>query len=154
MILMLSLNGPIDEVHASCVCEPWERTGERGGSIQRAKRLLRLDLEDGQMGELREMVLKLLEKAGVTPFETSDLAALSGHRDTSRASEFDRPTNLTAREVEVLKLSAKGQSYELIAESLSISINTVRYHMKRLHMKLNVHNRLAAIDRARSLGLI
>lgn len=48
---------------------------------------------------------------------------------------------LTGREVDVLKLLAKGRSKNYIAETLYISENTVRGHSRRLYAKLGVHTR-------------
>lgn len=61
---------------------------------------------------------------------------------------------LTAREVEVLSVFARGLSYEETARTLAISPNTVRDFVKKIYAKLNVHNRAEAVFEARSLGLI
>lgn len=52
-----------------------------------------------------------------------------------------REYGLTGREVDVLKLLAKGRSKAYIAEALVISENTVRGHARRLYAKLGVHTR-------------
>ena len=51
---------------------------------------------------------------------------------------------LTAREQEVLALLAKGYLYKEIADSLSISINTLRNHLRTIYDKLHVHSRTEA----------
>ena len=61
---------------------------------------------------------------------------------------------LTAREVELLELLAEGQSTDELASDLCISSATVRNHVQHILRKLHVHNRIAAINRARELGLI
>lgn len=60
---------------------------------------------------------------------------------------------LSAREVEVLDLIAEGRSNTQIAESLFVSINTVKSHVSRIYMKLGVTSRTAAVAKARSIGL-
>ncbi len=52
---------------------------------------------------------------------------------------------LTARELEVLRLLAKGHSTEGIASQLFISVNTVRNHVGRILNKLGAHSKLEAV---------
>ena len=52
---------------------------------------------------------------------------------------------LTGRERELLAALADGQSNAVIAKSLDISVNTVKFHLKNLYGKLGVGNRAQAI---------
>lgn len=52
---------------------------------------------------------------------------------------------LTAREEEVLRLLAKGYVTKEIAEMLSISFDTVRFHLKNIYAKLHVRSRTEAL---------
>jgi LuxR family transcriptional regulator, maltose regulon positive regulatory protein len=61
---------------------------------------------------------------------------------------------LTDRELEVLRLIAIGQSNEAIAETLVISIETMKKHLKHIYGKLDVPSRLEAANRAREAGLL
>jgi len=61
---------------------------------------------------------------------------------------------LTEREMEVLRYIAEGCSNPEIARRLYLSPNTLKAHAQNIFMKLNVHNRLQAVNRARELGLI
>ncbi len=58
-----------------------------------------------------------------------------------RCEQLATQYGLTDREVDVLKLLAKGRSKNYIAETLFISENTVRGHSRRLYTKLGVHTR-------------
>lgn len=60
---------------------------------------------------------------------------------------------LTEREHEVLKLIADGQSNAAIAEVLTISPKTLRNHISNIFGKLQVSDRMQAIQRARDAGL-
>jgi DNA-binding CsgD family transcriptional regulator len=51
---------------------------------------------------------------------------------------------LTAREIQVLRLVARGCRNQEIAEQLFISVETVRWHLRSLYGKLGVHDRLSA----------
>ncbi len=58
---------------------------------------------------------------------------------------------LTPREGEILKLIARGLKNRSIAERLSISHETVRWHIRSLHSKLGVQDRLETAWYARTL---
>lgn len=65
-----------------------------------------------------------------------------------------RSIGLTPRECEILELLASGQSNKELARALGISPNTVKTHLARLYEKLDVPNRIGAIEKARWLELI
>lgn len=52
---------------------------------------------------------------------------------------------LTKRENEILVFLARGQQYKEIADSLSISLETVRVHIRHIYEKLHVHSRTEAV---------
>lgn len=58
------------------------------------------------------------------------------------------PYGLTARETDVLTSLSKGNSYKLIASEFSISIDTVRTHIKNVYEKLQVHSQAEAVAKA------
>jgi len=62
--------------------------------------------------------------------------------------------DLTAREVEVLKLLAAGVSNQQIAEELVLSLHTVRNHVQNVITKLGAHSKLEAVATAVREGLI
>jgi DNA-binding NarL/FixJ family response regulator len=62
--------------------------------------------------------------------------------------------SLTQREIELLQLVAKGMSNKAIAQTLSISENTVKYHMRNILQKLGVQNRTEAVTQAIRAGLL
>ena len=61
---------------------------------------------------------------------------------------------VTPREMAVLALLATGSSQAAIGHNLGISPRTVQKHLERLYVKLGVHDRLLAVERARGLGLL
>jgi LuxR family maltose regulon positive regulatory protein len=64
------------------------------------------------------------------------------------------PEPVSARELDVLRLMAEGQSNTEIAESLVIAVSTVKSHVNSLFGKLGVATRTQAVARARRLGLL
>jgi len=52
---------------------------------------------------------------------------------------------LSEREREILQQLAKGYRYKEIADALTISLDTVRTHLRRIYEKLHVHSRTEAV---------
>lgn len=63
-------------------------------------------------------------------------------------------TDLTSRELEVLKEMARGLSNKEIADCLFISVHTVKNHVHNILEKLEVQNRRQAVVIAAKLGLV
>ena len=64
----------------------------------------------------------------------------------SLARAADPRYGLSARELEILDLFAQGRSANWIADSLTISKNTVRSHLRAIYTKLDVHTRQELLD--------
>jgi HD-GYP domain-containing protein (c-di-GMP phosphodiesterase class II) len=75
----------------------------------------------------------------------------AGHRATRRPA---RPAGLTTREVEVLRLLARGLSNRQIAEHLVIARKTANHHVEHIYAKTGTTNRALASLFAASHGLI
>jgi len=99
--------------------------------------------------------------------ELSAAAALPGaapqsrsmSESSSRSTTSQRPPAplgglLTPKEAEVLRLLNGGMSNKLIARTMDISDETVKWHLKNLFSKLSAGTRKHAVDRARMLGLV
>jgi DNA-binding NarL/FixJ family response regulator len=76
----------------------------------------------------------------------------------SRVSKQGRGTppyeSLTARELEVLRLLARGLRNKEIAARLYVSERTVNFHLANIYQKLNVSGRTEALSKALEQGLI
>lgn len=60
-------------------------------------------------------------------------------------------SDLTARELEVVRLLSQGCTYARIAQRLGISEHTVTSHIKNTYRKLDVHTAAAAVFRVLQL---
>jgi DNA-binding NarL/FixJ family response regulator len=72
----------------------------------------------------------------------------------TRSNEEALLADLTEREIEVLRLVARGVSNPEIAEALYVTVNTVKTHLHNILEKLQVDNRTQAATYAVQKGLI
>jgi NarL family two-component system response regulator LiaR len=75
-------------------------------------------------------------------------------RHSTKPLRLDTGVKLTSRELEVLKLIAKGISNKEIATELNISSRTVKSHMVDIFRKLNVSSRTEAVISSLRIGFI
>lgn len=76
-------------------------------------------------------------------------------QEPATASQSEPDVNeLTSRQSDVLQLVAQGRTNKEIADALSISGNTVKYHMKEILQKLHLQNRSQVIAYALQTGLV
>jgi DNA-binding NarL/FixJ family response regulator len=55
---------------------------------------------------------------------------------------------LTPHEIRILKLLVEGHNYQTAADELDVSINTIRFHMRSIYEKLQVHSKSEAVSKA------
>ena len=89
----------------------------------------------------------LLAEAGETPGEEAVEEA-----PPPEAAELLE--HLTERELEILRQVARGLSNKDLADRLSLSTNTVKWHLKNIFEKLHINNRIQAVTVARHYGLL
>ncbi len=102
---------------------------------------------DDAAAELRDEV-----RAGRLDGEAAEaVLGAAGHRARARPT---RPANLTAREIDVLRLVARGLSSKEIATELVISPKTARNHIEHIYMKTGATTRVTASLFAVKHGLL
>lgn len=57
-------------------------------------------------------------------------------------------SDLSKRETEILQFLVNGYSYKMIASELKVSLDTVRFHIKKIYDKLHVHSATEAVSKA------
>ncbi len=75
-------------------------------------------------------------------------------QQNSPASFSKEEFGLSDREKEVLNKLSEGDNYQQIADSLFISVDTVRHHIRNIYKKLHVHSQSEAVAKAIRKGLI
>lgn len=83
-------------------------------------------------------------------------AAGSGKEAMSHlnGSASDDNIRLTRRELEILALIVEGHSSKHVADLLFVSKRTIDFHLDNIYQKLEVNNRMQALQRAARLGLL
>ena len=120
-------------------------------------------IEDGK--ELQDLYLTLKEKGVQPDFVENILTKIKNTFDvlsevsTIKLKKSVRPrqeqsTPLTRKEIEVLLLIAKGYRNREIAYKLFNSEQTIKKHISNMFQKLNVHNRLNMVSKARELEML
>jgi PAS domain S-box-containing protein len=116
---------------------------------------------DGEPRYLSASVLVLEEKRGT--FRVIHLmhesagtppARPAPERDPGGADVLGAAESLTRRELEVLRLIARGESLERVAAVLSISVLTARNHASNIQHKLGAANRLQMVLEGMRRGLV
>jgi LuxR family maltose regulon positive regulatory protein len=125
-------------------------------AMTEAEEYRRLYLDEGEAA-LR--LLRLAYKEGIRPGYTAHLlahfeVALSGRGPSPEPIQAGLADPLSERELEIVDLLSTGRTNAEIAHELVVSPNTVKTHLQRIYEKLGVHNRRAAVSRARELNLV
>lgn len=63
-------------------------------------------------------------------------------------TEDQEKSDLSKRETEILQFLVNGYSYKMIAAELKVSLDTVRFHIKKIYDKLHVHSATEAVSKA------
>ncbi|MDP2659591.1 MAG: response regulator transcription factor [Dehalococcoidia bacterium] len=92
-------------------------------------------------------------EAPVSPVLAAKILDEFARRSSRGFASPSSKDELSEREKEVLRLIAQGASNRVMASSLVISENTVRYHIKNILAKLHLHNRAQAAAFAVQEGL-
>ncbi len=103
--------------------------------------------------QLGRMLLRLQELRPELTGTSDTLLVLLGRREPDHAaSSLADP--LTDRELSVLQFLPTMMTNGEIAADLFVSVNTVKAHLKRIFLKLDVTSKRQAVQRARELGLL
>ncbi len=127
------------------------RLGQPGGFIRNF-----LDLGPPMAG----LLARLHEQGGteMEPYISQILAAFQmeeqGRTTQAPVGEPKREGPLTERELQTLRLLATDLTPQEIASKLTITVDTVRTHIKNVYKKLGVHSRFEAVQRANELGFL
>jgi DNA-binding NarL/FixJ family response regulator len=63
-------------------------------------------------------------------------------------------TELSLRQLEILRMLAEGHSYKACAAALDVGLDTVRSHVRKIYERLHVHSRSEAVWKALEGGIL
>jgi DNA-binding CsgD family transcriptional regulator len=137
--------------------------GISGASISRPSRILAATDVYQAMREPRpyraarpadEAARLLREEARAGRLDHDIVEAVLGAAGHPTRQRREGPAGLTAREIDVLRLLARGLSTKQIAERLFVSPKTAGNHIEHIYGKINATNRVAASLFAMEHGLL
>lgn len=134
----------------------YDAAGQRAQAVPLLKKALKLAEVEGYVRTFVDEgkpMANLLRALPATPFISQLLAVFPEHVSSSK-DQSALVESLSERELEVLHLAAKDNSYKEIAAQIVVSLNTVRHHMKNIYTKLGVNKRSQAIAKAKEHGLL
>jgi DNA-binding NarL/FixJ family response regulator len=92
--------------------------------------------------------------AGGSPMSSSIARKVVNLFRKNLSGRVESDVHLTERETEILTGLSDGHSYMSVADALFISVDTVRYHIRNIYQKLEVHSQSEAVSKAIRKGLI
>lgn len=123
-----------------------QRWQSLGSPLQTAEVHLLLAQTHDALGDARS--------ASEARFAAKNLRRTMGIAADRRVTDRRRADGITAREVEVLELVARGLSNRAVAEALVLSEKTVARHLSNIYTKIGVSSRTAAAAYAHAHGLV
>ncbi len=112
------------------------------------------DGDDARAAESMHDAAALYESAGFVHEAAMARRELEKGKGKGNGSVSPPDAPLTAREMEVLRLVAKGLSEREVADELFISPHTAHRHLSNIRLKLNATTQAAAVAQAVRIGLI
>lgn len=101
-------------------------------------------LTPGEISMLRRQLQMVTNLLHLSMYERVDVPAISCIGDVS----------LTLREREILRWTSEGKTAEIIGTILNISTRTVNFHISNVLTKLVAVNKVQAVAKARTFGLL
>jgi len=128
---------------------------ERALKIAKRRNYIRLVADEGN--GIFDAIKEYAKQKGTTPFLLKIIELT--RREAILYPLYLRPRyknneTFSQQEVDFLNLLQQGKNYEEIADYFFISTNTVKYHLKKIYMKLESENANQAVWKAKLLGLI
>ncbi len=106
--------------------------------------LLKKNISDKLLSSIKEVL------EGGAPMSPAVARLVIKSFQKSKASDYD----FTKREVEILDLLCKGNSYKMIALETGLTFETIRSYIKNIYSKLEVHSATEAVSKAINEKLI
>ena len=155
----------MDLITVNCLeAMSWYKTGNKAKAFELVEEFLKLAEKYRLYRTIADegiLMFKLLQDyqktKGTNPF-LSKIIGITRHIAVLYPNYLnisqEANTNFTEMEKDILRLLEQGKTYDEIAEVFFISVNTVRYHIKKIYPKLDVSSASQAVFKAKRIGLI
>ncbi len=112
-------------------------------------------LKDESPSKILDAIQIVIEGGAVMSpsIAAKSLKLLKSAEITKQESEVSE-SPLSKREIEVLLQLSEGENYNQIAAKMFVSPSTVRKHIENIYRKLQVHNKIQAVQLAKKQNLI
>jgi DNA-binding NarL/FixJ family response regulator len=97
-------------------------------------------------GRLMEGLSEAMD--GGAPMSPQIARRVIEHFQSPRHATPPATYDLTPHEMRILRLLVDGHHYQTAADELGVTVNTVRFHLRRIYEKLQVHSKAEAVSKA------
>ncbi|MHB9031995.1 MAG: response regulator [Anaerolineae bacterium] len=111
-------------------------------------------LKNCEIDELQRAVRSIYNGKTVLSPTVADKIVRQIQRNTPPHTSVSSSEDLTGRELEILRLAARGYTNKAIGQEMGISDRTAQGHLANIYAKLNVASRTEAVTEAVRRGLI
>lgn len=107
-------------------------------------------LQNGAVGYLNKMTKPndLIDAIRIAVDGGSPMSPVIARRVVQRFHRDKKDFDLDEKEVAILQSLANGSSYKMVASELYLSVDGVRYHIRKIYQKMDAKNRADAINKA------
>ncbi|MCP4292248.1 MAG: response regulator transcription factor [bacterium] len=91
---------------------------------------------------------------GGSPMSANIARKVVGYFHKSKTNTEEEKIKITEREREILTEMSRGCSYQQVGDTLFISVDTVRHHIRNIYRKMQVHSQSEAVTKALRKGWI
>jgi len=107
-------------------------------------------LQNGAVGYLNKMTKPndLIDAIRIAVDGGSPMSPTIARRVVQRFQGDKKDFDLDEKEVAILQSLANGSSYKMVASELYLSVDGVRYHIRKIYQKMDAKNRADAINKA------
>jgi DNA-binding NarL/FixJ family response regulator len=103
-------------------------------------------LKGTQPDRLIESLREAME--GGAPMTPQIARRVIQHFQSTRKPQLPGAYDLTPHEVRILRLLVDGHHYQTAADELGVTVNTIRFHLRHIYDKLQVHSKSGAVAKA------
>ncbi|GGC16424.1 DNA-binding response regulator [Parapedobacter defluvii] len=103
-------------------------------------------LKNCPLPEIERQMLAVLNGGSVMSAQVARLI-LAHFRSLKSAASYPYIEWLTPQELEIVTLLQKGDSYRQVGEKLSLSVGTIKFHIRNVYGKLQLNSRTKLVDK-------